>query len=126
MAIDIVMQGPVLTGQAGAQVREMVHDIAARVTEAVTVDVHAYLPGVLKHPTGVFEGSLVGDMVGPSMGRVFSDLVYAPWLEGTSKRNQSTRFKGYHTFRLITAEFRAGRAAEVARPVVAEHVGRMS
>lgn len=26
-------------------------------------------------------------------------VVWSPWLEGTSKRNSSTRFKGYHLFR---------------------------
>jgi len=27
---------------------------------------------------------------------------YGPWLEGTSRRNQSTKFKGYHSFRKTT------------------------
>jgi hypothetical protein len=27
---------------------------------------------------------------------------YGPWLEGTSTRNQTTRFKGYHSFRKTT------------------------
>lgn len=26
-------------------------------------------------------------------------VVYGPWLEGVSRRNQTTRFKGYRTFR---------------------------
>jgi hypothetical protein len=28
-------------------------------------------------------------------------VIYGPWLEGTSSRNQSTRFKGYGAFRLV-------------------------
>ena len=31
-----------------------------------------------------------------------SRVVYGPWLEGTGTRNQTTRFKGYHSFRLTT------------------------
>jgi len=27
--------------------------------------------------------------------------VWWPWLEGTSRRNFTTRFKGYHTFRIV-------------------------
>jgi hypothetical protein len=27
--------------------------------------------------------------------------VWWPWLEGTSRRNYTTRFKGYHTFRIV-------------------------
>lgn len=28
-------------------------------------------------------------------------VVYGPWLEGVSRRNQTTRFRGYRTFRTI-------------------------
>jgi len=39
--------------------------------------------------------------VRPSLSVVLSDggVIYGPWLEGVSSRNQSTRFKGYATFR---------------------------
>lgn len=29
------------------------------------------------------------------------NVVYGPWLEGTGSRNQTTRFKGYHSFRTV-------------------------
>ena len=36
---------------------------------------------------------------------VTSDLAtYGPWLEGTGSRNQTTRFKGYFSFRRATQE----------------------
>lgn len=28
-------------------------------------------------------------------------VIYGPWLEGVSRRNQTTRFKGYSTFRRV-------------------------
>jgi len=28
-------------------------------------------------------------------------VIYGPWLEGTSSRNQTTRFKGYSSFRIV-------------------------
>lgn len=28
-------------------------------------------------------------------------VVYGPWLEGVSRRNQTSRFKGYHVFRTV-------------------------
>jgi len=35
-----------------------------------------------------------------SFGRIHdSGVVYGPWLEGTSRRNNTTRFKGYRSFR---------------------------
>ena len=36
-----------------------------------------------------------------------ADAMYGPWLEGTGSRNQSTRFKGYHGFRLAAQELDA-------------------
>jgi hypothetical protein len=37
------------------------------------------------------------------LGVVISDrgVVYGPWLEGTGSRNQTTRFKGYASFRRV-------------------------
>jgi hypothetical protein len=32
-------------------------------------------------------------------GPMIKGVTWAPWLEGTSSRNQSTSFKGYHLFR---------------------------
>jgi hypothetical protein len=36
-------------------------------------------------------------------GPMITGVVWAPWLEGTSKRNQSTGFKGYRLFRTTRA-----------------------
>jgi KDO2-lipid IV(A) lauroyltransferase len=50
---------------------------------------------------------------------VTSDLAtYGPWLEGTGSRNLTTRFKGYHTFRLVSQQVdeEAGPVAEAGAP----------
>ena len=39
-------------------------------------------------------------------------VVYGPWLEGVSTRNQATRFKGYASFRR-TAQYLQERAPEI-------------
>jgi hypothetical protein len=36
-----------------------------------------------------------------------ADAAYGPWLEGTGSRNQTTRFKGYHGYRLAAQELEA-------------------
>lgn len=35
---------------------------------------------------------------------VHSNAIYGAWIEGTSSRNQSSRFKGYHLFRRAAQE----------------------
>lgn len=37
-------------------------------------------------------------------GPMIPGVVWSPWLEGTSQRNRSTRFKGYHLFRKTRAQ----------------------
>lgn len=41
-------------------------------------------------------------------------VTWGPWLEGTSKRNESTRFKGYHLFRKTRQELQK-RAPEIGQ-----------
>jgi len=50
--------------------------------------------------TGHYARSIHGRMVSNLHGAISdSGVVYGPWLEGVSSRNQATRFKGYAIFR---------------------------
>ncbi len=50
--------------------------------------------------------------------------VWWPWLEGDSKRNASTRFKGYHAFRLASGIMRKRIRAQ-AEKLLPEYIDRM-
>ena len=39
-------------------------------------------------------------------GPMITGVTWSPWLEGTSKRNESTRFHGYHLFRKTAQQLR--------------------
>jgi hypothetical protein len=57
---------------------------------------------------------------------VTTDLAsYGPWLEGTGSRNQTTRFKGYHGFRIAGQEL-DGRARGIAEQALAPYTARMN
>lgn len=51
---------------------------------------------------------------------MISGVVWGPWLEGTSKRNASTRFKGYHLFRDVRRQLQDGKAQEIADKALEE------
>lgn len=51
-------------------------------------------------------------------------VIYGPWLEGTSSRNQTTRFKGYAIFRR-TRQWLQGQAGRVLEKNVRKAVRRM-
>lgn len=56
---------------------------------------------------------------------MISGVVWGPWLEGTSKRNTSTRFKGYHLFRDVRRQLQDGKAQEIADTALEEFLPRM-
>tara|TARA_Y100000034_G_scaffold12603_1_gene13259 strand:- start:7 stop:423 length:417 start_codon:yes stop_codon:yes gene_type:complete len=49
--------------------------------------------------TGHYRRNIHGQVQGEEAVIHDSGVVYGPWLEGTSRRNMTTRFKGYATFR---------------------------
>jgi hypothetical protein len=51
-------------------------------------------------------------------------VVWASWLEGTSKRNRSTKFKGYHLFKQTRAEL-DDRAEEIGQQELDKLIGGM-
>lgn len=57
--------------------------------------------------------------------RIHDPVIYGPWLEGSSKRNRSTRFKGYHLWRKTaqTLDERAPRIAEAKMPELIQALG---
>lgn len=59
---------------------------------------------------------------------IFGDMVkgqvWWPWLEGTSKRNASTGFRGYHTFRK-TRQRLSDHLQEIVKPLVDAYVRQM-
>ena len=57
-------------------------------------------------------------------GSMNAGQVWWPWLEGTSSRNRTTKFKGYHTFR-ETAKKLDDQAADVLERKLQEHMGEL-
>lgn len=79
---------------------------------------------VLQHPTGYYESRI--QVVKRSVYRGVSDggVIYGGWLEGISSRNRTTRFKGYHTFRMVQQEL-AKDKEKLAQPFVNKFVQEM-
>jgi hypothetical protein len=52
-------------------------------------------------------------------------VAWAPWLEGVSKRNKATRFKGYHLFRDARQELEDSEAQRIADETLAEYLPKI-
>ncbi|MDQ7910257.1 hypothetical protein RB614_37765 [Phytohabitans sp. ZYX-F-186] len=96
------MQGPLFDRRAGEAVRSFLLESEREVAEE-GVDLVRYVGGksfryLSSVPTGNFAR---GVQASRTFGgwTVRDDVIYGPWLEGVSKRNAATRFKGYALYR---------------------------
>jgi hypothetical protein len=110
--------GPLFNGQADRAFKDYAIDAEQHIAEQAVGEIRRQLDRVLKNPTGRYRRSIRVEKKG-SMHRVGDgDIVYGPWLEGVSSRNQRTRFKGYRTFRIVSQRIdrRAAEDAEKRLP----------
>lgn len=104
--ITVYTRGPLFAPGRSAEVIDRFLDAAKDdVAQEGYQLVHDRL-SVFKHPTGRYAGRVMIERA--ARDRVITDqgIVYGPWLEGTSSRNQSTRFKGYRIFRRVAQQLR--------------------
>ena len=111
MGVKVRVRGPVLNGQAPpvikAALKGAIGDLVAEGESRVKLQL---FPG---HGlvTGHYRRSIHGEVTASLNGRIHdSKVVYGPWLEGVSSRNQTTRFKGFSAFR--NAKQQLGRIAK--------------
>lgn len=112
IAIHAQVEGPIFSRHAKAIIEDAVQDtVRELVSEGEKMAKERAIEVVYSHggahpeqyrPTGRWLNSLHGEMTSPHEGTIDdSKLVYGPWLEGVSSRNDATRFKGYATFRHV-------------------------
>lgn len=109
MNVEYEIKGPLF--QRGAPQSSVRRHILVAENEAGKLLVEAIrtrLSRVLRNPTGFYASRIAYTVRTDDSVEVHdSRVVYGPWLEGTSRRNQSTRFKGYATFRRTLQERQA-------------------
>jgi hypothetical protein len=116
-AIDIELSGPIFSGAADVAVMDMAVDAVESVAAFALERVQFNLDASIRVPTPYYETQIA--MFAPAIfDRTVSDrgVIYGPWLEGTSSRNRTTRFRGYASFR------RAHQATEAAVPAILDRV----
>lgn len=100
MKVEVRLSGNFFRSNALAVVTDAVDkgiaDTVAEGERAVKAELYAG-HGV---DTGHYRRSVHGEMVKSLHGIIHdSKVIYGPWLEGVSSRNQTSRFKGYAMFR---------------------------
>lgn len=109
---DVDYDGPLFNGRAVKIFNDFAEDaekdIAKEVLRGIRRRFHVYF----RHPTGRYESNVRISGAGGDTQVTDNGIVYGPWLEGTGKKNRTTRFKGYHSFEQAANEI-DGRADEI-------------
>ena len=138
MDVKLTVRGPILEGRGPGHVKKMLEGAVDEMVDLGMVRLNEVLrprpAGVYlsvqearkgKASTGHYRRSVHGERK-DTMGRIDdSGVRYGFWLEGTSSRNQTTRFKGYHSFAL-TAKWLEGEAPKVLQAHAKKLVGELS
>ena len=99
------------------------------INEALAIEgvnrVLARLSGSLKNPTGYYESNIAVERRSTYRGITDSGVPYGGWLEGVDSRNKTTRFKGYHSFRIVRDSLNRDKE-RIAQPMVDQFIQEMN
>lgn len=132
LGLQVKVTGPVMTGKGG---RILDQATQGAIEELVDMGMERLDQTLRPRPSGVFLSVAQAGRGKASTGHyrrnlhqkvthrhgLISDggVVYGPWLEGVSSRNQTTRFKGYASFRRVQ-QFLNKEAGKVLQKQVAK------
>ena len=112
MAVTRVeVSGPLFDGEAAEAAQEFTASLAREIAEIGQTWIKVEAHGFDKSGRNTGAAAEGVELTGRGRDWVISGGIRAgeyswPWLEGTTERNQSTKFKGYHTFRRTRARMR--------------------
>lgn len=99
-SIDMDLSRLVTAEQAGMVFDQATEEILDYQAEYAQDSVRGFVRSYAKDRTGNYERHVVIDR-SRGIRRVHdSDIIYGPWLEGVSGRNQATRYRGMRLWRL--------------------------
>ena len=102
VTVDAQVTGPLANGEAERAIQDWAHNTAQRLGDEGVEALQAFPMDKTGRAHGGFQENLHNITAGPEAkipGPMIRGVTWAPWLEGTSTRNSSTSFKGYHLFR---------------------------
>lgn len=104
--IEVHESGALMEGHGPEAVRDFTEQVQRDVGQQAYSELARIMDVSFRNPTPYYETQTTVQQQGPDVVVHDRGVIYGPWLEGVSSRNQTTRFKGYHMFR------RAGQRVE--------------
>lgn len=122
------VSGAIADGQAESLLTDLVDRITHRIADEAMTGLKSFAMDKTGRAHGGFQSNLREVGMGSSIvipGPMITGVTWAPWLEGTSSRNNSTGFGGYKLFAKTARALNAGKADEVAEDEVARYVAEI-
>lgn len=123
--VEVQQSGAVFDGRAEQQQRDCADEWTRSLATLGASMVRTNLNSVLRKQTPFYRLQVESRPEPPGWKIWDKDVIYGKWLEGTSSRNRTTRFKGYATFRRTVQQINA-RAEAVGQKIVARFVNTMN
>lgn len=123
MNVTVDKSGPWFDARRGAAMTAYCADVEETVATMGASMVRSELNHVLRTQTPYYRLQVEAQRSHPNWKITDNGVIYGNWLEGTSSRNRTTRFKGYATFRRTTQLIQS-RAVTIACSVLRRHIGR--
>jgi hypothetical protein len=109
--------GPLASGEADRALEEWARNTAKALGDEGADMLRAFPMNKTGRARGGFQSNIHVLQQGATAripAPMIRGVTWGPWLEGSSKRNESTRFRGYHLFRKTRQELQK-RAPEVGQ-----------
>jgi hypothetical protein len=123
--VDVILTGPIFRANGAQAAGRLLDDLTWEVAGRAESTVSQMLDESIRNPTPYYETQITRERIVPDAVVHDRGVIYGPWLEGESSRNQATRFKGYHSFRRATQQVER-EVESVVGPVVDRWVRSMS
>jgi hypothetical protein len=123
--VSVVMTGPLMDGRLDGMIDDMLGEMVGVTAAQAYADVMTNLNSSIQFPTPYYETQVNIAADGLALVVNDRDIIYGPWLEGTSSRNRSTRFKGYASFRRAADNLRR-KLPDLLAPVARRWAARMN
>lgn len=119
--VSVSASGPLFDGRASSMITRWTREGGEEIAQFADQEAHRVMHQVFRHPTGYYESRVHVKRTSPDRFELTdSGVVYGPWLQGTSSRNQTTRFKGYAIFRRVQQRVEA-RADRMMQRILDRH-----
>lgn len=121
-SIHVRLSGPTVEGKAPAILERMLVEAIKEVADYAKFQVMATEEATFVNPTGYYTSQTKLQPLSPlTYSLNDGGVIYGPWLEGVSHRNQTTRFKGYHIYRKTKNSI-----AQKQKAIVEAHLARIN